>query len=58
MKGSNDMGIGTKFVQYGYTVANIKTQQKIQKATIDKHKEKTIEQLAKELKNSVDKLLK
>ena len=39
----------TEFMQYGYTVANIKTQQKIQKTTIDKHKEKTVEQLAKEI---------
>lgn len=48
----------TEFIQYGYTVANIKTQQKIQKATIDKHKEKTVEQLAKEAEKASDKLQK
>ena len=47
-----------EFVQYGYTVANIKTQQKIQKATIDKHKEKTVEQLAKEAEKASDGLQK
>lgn len=48
----------TEFIQYGYTVANIKTQQKIQKATIDKHKEKTVEQLAKEAEKASDRLQK
>lgn len=48
----------TEFTQYGYTIANIKTQQKIQKATIDKHKEKTVEQLAKETEKASDKLQK
>lgn len=48
----------TEFMQYGYTVANIKTQQKIQKTTIDKHKEKTVEQLAKEIEKASDGLQK
>ena len=48
----------TEFMQYGYTIANIKTQQKIQKATINKHKEKTVEQLAKEAEKASDKLQK
>ena len=48
----------TEFMQYGYTIANIKTQQKIQKATIDKHKEKTVEQLAKEAEKASDRLQK
>lgn len=47
-----------EFAQYGYTVANIKTQQKIQKATIDKHKEKTVEQLTKEAEKTSDRLQK
>ena len=45
-----------EFIQYGYTVANIKKQKEIQLATINKYKNETVEQLEKTIEKTSGKL--